>query len=130
MRVNNLWETWGVEAVGCSSAAFLSVSVYIWGGGNRQLRRRMPPFKAEMQQLFRGDTGNRNRSEFISSSDSVQVTFDLSITHNYMCVQYACVWSRVRRPGARVKNLNASGVKRLRGLQELCCLYTKCNVYV
>lgn len=33
----------------------------------------MPPFKVKMQQLFCRDAASRNRSEFISRSDSVQV---------------------------------------------------------
>lgn len=109
MRVNNLWETWGVEAVGCSSAAVLSVSVYIWGGGNRQLRRACRPSKPKCSNCFVGTLETE-----IDQSLSPRLTackwtrYDHALwPFNYTqgilmlsvracvftCVQYVCVWS-------------------------------------
>lgn len=52
MHVNNLWETQGGNAGGCSSTAMLSVSVYIRSCGDHQVRCACHPSKSKCSNCF------------------------------------------------------------------------------
>lgn len=73
MHVNNLWGNAGRQCRGMFKYCYAERQCLYKDLWLPPSVLCMPPFKVKMQQLFCRDAASRNRSEFISCSDSVQV---------------------------------------------------------